>query len=70
MVKFTQKQGPCITTFPTYFSCPHCNKQLTLLHINPVLCNYCSRKLKIKYIDLRESLKYRVQYHFNYILPF
>ena len=70
MVKLTQKQGPCISTLPIYFSCPYCNKRLVLFHMNPVLCVYCSQKLKIKYMDLCKSFKYRIEYHFNITLPF
>ena len=70
MVKFTQKQGPCITTFPIYFLCPYCDKQLALFHTNPVLCSYCSQRLRIKYKDLCKSSEYKVQYHFNRNLPF
>ena len=66
MIKLIQKQGPCITAFPTYFTCPHCNKQLVLFHTDPVLCGYCSKKLEIKYRSLCKLLEYRIQYHFNY----
>lgn len=50
---------------PTYCLCPYCNEQLMFFYLSPLICNYCTHRLEVKYLDLPKSIEYRLEYYFS-----
>lgn len=66
MLKFTQEQRKDVAyTSPINFLCPSCNRQISMLHVNAIMCYRCLHVFKIKYFDLCKDIKYRINYHLN-----
>lgn len=65
MIRIIKKFTAETTNKPSYCSCPYCKGQIVFFLSNPVMCSHCTQPLETRYLDLSESVEYRLRYHFK-----